>query len=103
MAGKFIKWCLGYVKIELTGEYINRLLTLLKNNGISLWNVVPIENGYEAYVYKNDVFQMKPLLRKTETKIKILNKYGWFCISFRYRKRKPFFFGFLLVWSRLNK
>ncbi|MBQ4522603.1 MAG: sporulation protein YqfD [Lachnospiraceae bacterium] len=96
MAKKLVKWCLGYVKIALTGEHTNRLLTLLKNNGISLWDIVPVEHGYEAYMYKNDVFQIKPLLRKTESKMKILKKYGWFRISFRYRKRKPFIFGFLL-------
>lgn len=96
MAKKLVKWCLGYVKITLTGEHTNRLLTLLKNNGISLWDIVPVEHGYEAYMYKNDVFQIKNLLRKTETKMKILKKYGWFRISFRYRKRKTFILGFLL-------
>ena len=69
MAKKLVKWCLGYVKITLTGEHTNRLLTLLKNNGISLWDIVPVEHGYEAYMYKNDVFQIKNLLRKTETKM----------------------------------
>lgn len=95
MAKKIVKWCLGYVKINFSGEHTSRLFTLLKNNGISLWDLVPVEQGYEGYMYKNDVFKLKSLLRKTGTKMRILKKYGWFQVHFRYRKRIPFLLGFI--------
>lgn len=96
-----IKFFHGYVKVELTGYAPERFLNLCSNHNILLWELVPIKDGYIFYVSITGFRLLKPILKKTGTKVKILEKRGTPFAMYRYRKRKIFVFGILLCFGLL--
>lgn len=77
----------------MTGYTPERFLNLCKKNDIELHNIRFSGNGYEMDLLACDVFALKKLLRKTGTKIKIINKRGIPFFLFRYRNHKFFAVG----------
>lgn len=90
------QWFCGYICVCMKGRQINRFLNLCSRNGIHLWRITyDMEQNLRANIRLHDFYDLKPYLRKTKTKIKILSKKGfpfwchrhpklkWFlCISF---------------------
>lgn len=91
-----MKYVQGYVYVRLTGYAPERFLNLCGNRDILIWNLVPCEDGYEFYISVQGFRQLKPILKKTRTKIKILKRIGMPFATFRYRKRKLFAGGIVL-------
>lgn len=69
----FIK---GYVRVQLTGEQIFRLFNMCKSHTITLRNIVQEETRIYCNILVQDLFRMLPLLKKTNTRIKIIRKVG---------------------------
>ena len=92
---KFFKYFRGYVKIKVEGYSPERLLNLCNVHQILLWGVDYKENCYEMYLSIQDYKKMRPLVRKTRTKIILLEKHGLPFFLFKFRKRKTFFAGML--------
>ena len=92
----------GYIKVKITGHSLERYLNLCSFHRIVIWKLTAVEDGCELCLYAADFKRMKPLLKKTETRIKILQKRGVPFFLFRNRKRKGFFVGggvcVFLVW-----
>ena len=92
----------GYIKVKITGHSLERFLNLCSFHHIVIWELTAVEDGCELCLYAADFKRMKPLLKKTETRIKILQKRGIPFFLFRNRKRKGFFVGggvcVFLVW-----
>ena len=92
----------GYIKVKITGHSLERFLNLCSFHRIVIWELTAVEDGCELCLYAADFKRMKPLLKKTETRIKILQKRGVPFFLFRNRKRKGFFVGggvcVFLVW-----
>lgn len=91
-----MKYVQGYVYVRLTGYAPERFLNLCGNRDILIWNLVPCEDGYEFYISVQGFRQLKPILKKTRTKIIILKRVGMPFTTFRYRKRKLFAVGVIL-------
>ena len=93
---RLIKYLKGYVKIKVEGYSPERFLNLCNVRGILLWGVDNKEFSYEMYVSVKDYKNMRPLVRKTRTKIILLEKHGLPFFLYRFRKRKMFFTGMFL-------
>ncbi len=89
----FLQWLCGYVCILLHGKQINRFLNLCTKNNIRLWKISrDMEHAVRLHIGLKDFYYLKPYLRKTKTKMKILSKKGfpfwcyrhprlkWFCV-----------------------
>lgn len=92
-----IKYTRGYVYVRLTGYAPERFLNLCGNRGILIWNLKPCEEGYEFCISINGFRRLKPILKKTKTKIHILKRKGLPFELYRYRKRKLFAVGLVCL------
>ncbi len=91
-----LKYAQGYVRVRLYGYAPERFLNLCSNHDILIWNMEHVEGQYEFCISVRGVRQLRPILRKTRTKIVILERIGLPFALRRYRKRKVFFAGVAL-------
>ena len=96
MLVRVFKYLQGYVRIRVEGYSPERLLNLCNAHKILLWGVENQELIYEMYVSIKDYKRMRPLVKKTRTKIILLEKHGLPFFLHKFRKRKMFFLGILL-------
>ncbi len=91
--GKYLR---GYLKIKISGYSPERFLNLCKHKEIEMWGLEAKSNTYEMYMTVKGFRKLKPILRKTRTRITILERYGVPFFFYKYRKRKLFFCGIFL-------
>ena len=83
------QWFCGYVCISLYGRQINRFLNLCSRNGIRLWKITrDIEHVIRVHIGLKDFYYLKPYLRKTKTRMKIVSKKGFPFWCYRHPKLK---------------
>ena len=85
----------GYLKIRITGYSPERFLNLCKNKKIAVWGLLSDRNAYVMYIKVSGFRRLKPILKKTQTKVTIEERIGLPFFFYKYRKRKLFFIGFL--------
>ena len=95
MLNTIIRYIQGYLLIQVTGYSPERFLNLCSRKQIYLWGLEPKENSYEMFITIRGFRKLKPILKKTRTKVTILNRLGLPFFFHKYRKRKVFFFGIL--------
>lgn len=83
----------GYLKIRVVGYSPERFLNACSYRGIYLWGITPAHGSYEMYVSVSGFRKLKPIIKKTGTKVTIIKRIGLPFYLFRYRKRKIFFAG----------
>ena len=88
-----LRYIQGYLKIRVTGYSPERFLNLCKNKKIDVWGLEAGHNTYDMYIKVSGFRKLKPILRKTQTKVSILERFGLPFFFHRYRKRKLFFIG----------
>lgn len=91
--GKYLR---GYLKIKISGYSPERFLNLCKHKEIEMWGLEAKSNTYEMYMTVKGFRKLKPILRKTRTRITILERYGVPFFFYKYRKRKIFLYGIFL-------
>ena len=85
------QWICGYICVGVKGRQVSRFLNLCSRNGIHLWRIrYDLEHSLRAYLRLSDFYDLKPYLRKTKTKIKILSKKGFPFWCHRHPKLKWF-------------
>lgn len=92
-----LRLILGYVRVEIEGYYVERFVNICTNKKMLFWNLKRV-NGVKLFL-NIGVFDFKKLCKiskKTNCKVKILNKRGIPFILNKYRKRKIFVI-FLMV------
>lgn len=92
----FIRYLKGYVRIRIQGFSPERFLNMCSYHDIFIWGLAPAGNGYEMYISTADFRRLKPLARKTHSKITLTRRFGIPFFLFKYRKRKLFFFGLFI-------
>lgn len=88
-----LRYIKGYVRIRITGDSTERFLNLCRNKGIYVRNLAPDQEGYQMEMERKDFLKLKPICKKTHSKVRILQKCGLVFFLHRYRKRKIFLCG----------
>lgn len=88
-----IRYVRGYLKIRVSGASVERFLNACSHRGIYLWGLKPVGAAYEMNITIKGFRQLKPVLRKTGTRIVIIKRTGLPFFLHRYRNRKMFFLG----------
>lgn len=96
MFTSFFRYIQGYLKIRVTGYSPERFLNLCKNKKIDVWGLEARHNAYDMYIRITGFRKLKPILKKTQTKVTIEGRYGLPFFFHKYRKRKLFFTGIIL-------
>lgn len=103
MIRSFIRWLRGYVRLCVAGYSPERFLNMCCYHQLFIWGLEPTGNGYEMYMSISDFRKLKPLVRKTHTKVILQGRYGFPFFLARYRRRKLFFAGLficaVLLWT----
>lgn len=88
-----MRYLKGYLKICVTSTSPERFLNLCRNRGILLWGLSPKGRDYEMCISVSGFRKLKPVLKKTKTKVVIEERFGLPFFFHKYRKRKMFFCG----------
>ena len=93
-----LNYILGYLRIEVEGYFIEKLINLSSNKSILLWNS---KREKSTLLYTNisikDYRKIVKIAKKTKCRIKIKEKKGLPFIFNKYRKRKIFFLSLCLI------
>lgn len=97
-----ISYIIGYLNIEVEGAFVERFINICKSKNIGLWNI-KMEKGIKIYanIGIKDFKNLKGISKKTNTKIKIVQKRGIPFLIDRYKKRKIFAIVIVLICSLL--
>lgn len=101
-----IRYLKGYVKIKVWGYSPERFMNLCTNRGIILWGLAGYGGYYTMYVSLSDFFTIRDIVRKTKTRVAVLEKCGLPFFMQDVKKRKVFAGGivfcllFLILMSR---
>ncbi len=96
MIQAIFRYIRGYVKIRVRGYSPERFLNLCRYHHILIWGLMPKENAYEMYLTLDGFRRLRPIIRKTHTKVVLVERYGLPFFIRRYRKRKTFLAGVLI-------
>ncbi len=94
---RFLKYVRGYLRVRVWGFSPERFMNLCSNRGILLWDIVREGDVYYMCINLKGIWQLKPILKKTGTRVAILERYGLPFFIPRLMKRKMFVAGLLFV------
>lgn len=101
MVKQILQYTKGHVRICVTGSSYERFLNMCARHGIVLWELQPADQAYEANLSIKSFRKLKPLAKKSGTRVRIIGRYGLPFFLHRYRKRKMLpagiLFGILLM------
>lgn len=103
---EFFRYLQGYLRIRVWGYSPERFMNLCGSRGILLWDITRREEAYLMYISLSGFFRLRPVVRKTGTRVSVLERCGLPFLLRRMRKRKVFVMGlpaclaFLIVMSR---
>lgn len=86
-----IRYLQGYLCIRIIGYSPERFLNLCSHKNIYLWGLKPVGNHYQLFITIKDFRRLKPIMKKTGTKVIIVKRLGLPFFLHKYRKRKVFF------------
>jgi len=103
---KFLKYLKGYVRIKVWGFSPERFMNLCSNKNILLWDIVKEGDVYYMSISLKAFYQLRPIVKKTGTKVVILKRYGLPFFVPVMLSRKVFVLGLLAcitfwMWSSL--
>ena len=90
------KYLSGYLRIKINGYSPERFLNLCSYQKINLWDLNVKDQAYEMKISVKDFRKLKPIIRKTKTKVKIVERYGFPFFLQKYSARQFLFLGFLM-------
>lgn len=92
---EMIRYLKGYVKIRVWGYSPERFMNLCSNRGIVLWGLAGYGGYYTMYLGLSDFFAIRDIVRKTKTKVAVLERHGLPFLIRDAKKRKMFLAGIL--------
>lgn len=102
----WIQYLRGYVTIKVWGYSVERLLNLCGNHDILVWDIKDHGDYHTMRISINGFFSLKPLLKKTGTRVAVLRRYGLPFFMSKMYARKIFVAGLLcciLFWSLASR
>lgn len=103
---QLLKYIRGYLRIRVSGFSPERFMNLCSNKGILLSNIVREGDVYYMNINLKGFWALRPIVRKTGTRVVVLERYGLPFFLPRLLKRKVFVAGLFLavafwMWSAL--
>ena len=90
---KLIRSLKGYLKIKVWGYSPERFMNLCSNRNILLWNIENHDTYYTMCISIAGFWRLRPVTKKTKTRVAILHRYGLpFFVPYM-KKRSIFFLG----------
>lgn len=86
----------GYVKAAFTSNQMERFLNMCAHHKIVITNLQTDQAVHTMEIGVPDFYRLRPICRKTKTRVRILEKHGVPFFFYRNRKRKAFFAGIFL-------
>ncbi|MEI7026695.1 sporulation protein YqfD [Paenibacillus sp. y28] len=88
---------LGYVRIQVRGERCEQLVNEAVRAGLDVWDVRRKRNGQAELVIRlRDYFRLKPFLRRTGCRTRVVGRFGLPFVLARLERRLFFGIGMLL-------
>lgn len=101
MQNKWTWYVKGYLTIRLHGDYVERFFNMCRMHEIFLWNIKKEEKDFCCSITAKDYFETIPLLKKTGTRVRVIQKNGIpFYMPFM-KKRVLFFMSLILCLGML--
>lgn len=88
-----LRYVKGYLKIRIEGYSPERFMNACRHRNIGLWGLTYRNGAYEMYVTIRGFKKLKPVIRKTGTKVVIIERFGLPFFCQKYKKRKMFVIG----------
>lgn len=88
---------IGYLVVKVRGKNTERFLNLCVNKHLYIRDLKYEEDGIRFTIPVKDFRKIKPLLKKTKSKVHILERHGVPFFIHKYRHRKTFVISFLLA------
>lgn len=100
---RFLRYVKGTVTIKVIGYSLQRFMNLCSVKGIELKKVQIYDGFATMELYLRDIYDIKPIVRKTKMKVVLLEKKGLPFSMKKWKKRTGFFIGlclcFILIYS----
>lgn len=90
---RLMHYLFGYIKIELNGFSPERFLNLCRAHHLEIWGLEHHKGEYRFYMTLKGYRKIKPLVRKSHVRLRIIDKLGFPFFLYRNRKRKLFVLG----------
>ena len=103
---QLLKYIRGYLRIRVSGFSPERFMNLCSNKGILLSNIVREGDVYYMNINLKGFWALRPIVRKTGTRVVVLQRYGLPFFLPKLLKRKVFVGGLVFavafwLWSSL--
>lgn len=95
MVRRLLRFLQGYLLVNLQGYSPERFINLCINKGLILWDIKKADKEYRFYISVKSFKQIKPIVRKSHSKISIIERHGFPFFLHRNRHRKMYFIGIL--------
>lgn len=101
---ELLKYMRGYLRIRVSGFSPERFMNLCSNKGILLWDIVREGDIYYMNINLRGFWALRPIVRKTGTRVAVLERYGLPFFLPKLLKRKVFVGGLFAavafwIWS----
>ncbi|MCH5342557.1 MAG: sporulation protein YqfD [Acetatifactor sp.] len=101
-----LRYLRGYLRIRVWGFSPERFMNLCSNRDILLWDIVRDGDAYYMSISLSSFYKLRPIVKKTGTRVAILQRYGLPFFIPTLKHRKVFLVGSVLavlfwVWSSL--
>ena len=93
----FFKYLKGYLCICVSGFSPERFMNLCSNRGILLWNIHKEQDLYYMCISIMGFYKLRPIVKKTKTKVAIIQRCGLPFLMSKILKRKIFLLGLFLA------
>ncbi|MCM1112855.1 MAG: sporulation protein YqfD [Muribaculum sp.] len=94
-----LKYIRGYLRIRVTGFSPERFMNLCSNRDILLWDIEQSGDGYVMCISLYGFYRIRAIVKKTGTRVAILERCGLPFFLSTMRKRRIFLLGLLLAVS----
>ena len=94
---RFLKYMKGYLRIRVWGFSPERFMNLCSNKGILLWDIVREGDVYCMDITLKGFWELRPIAKKTGTRVAVLERYGLPFFLPKLLKRKMFVAGLFLA------
>lgn len=93
---KMVNYLTGIVLIKISGTMPEKFINLCIAQQIFLWNITKSQEDIYAYIRLPDFFRIRPLVRRSRTRVQVIAYKGLPFFTKRIKKRKVFVAGALL-------